>query len=249
MSSNIVSSIERIGLNVREWNTLAIKSPTRTIFQTHQWLSSWETTFKERGEPFYVTVKSQAGDDIEGVAPLMITRGGLGQRVVKFLGDGKADYCDVLFTEGRLDLLDRLFEQLLGAGDRWDCIELNSIPAESPTIVGIQNLCRKHGCRFLRRELYLSPTLLINGHESDAEKVFNKSSLRRRQNYFQRQGKLAFKTLCGCEVAPHLEDFFSQHIDRWSGTGTPSLFLDERNRAFYRKLAGALSDTDWLKLS
>ncbi|MCP9469218.1 MAG: GNAT family N-acetyltransferase [Nitrospira sp.] len=248
-SGNIFSSIESVGLDARGWNVLALKSPTRTIFQTYQWLWSWEKIFKDQCEPLYIVVDSPDGSGIEAVAPLMITKEFLGQRTVKFVGDGKADYCDLLFADGRFDLLEKLFEHLFAVRERWDCIQLNSIPTESPTIRGIQRLCSRYGCRMFQRDLYASPTLLIKGQEENALRVFNKYSLRRRLNYFQRQGRLTFKTVQGSEVMSYLDGFFSQHIARWAGTGSPSLFLDEKNRSFYRELAQALCRTGWLVLS
>ncbi|MCP9452158.1 MAG: GNAT family N-acetyltransferase [Nitrospira sp.] len=245
----IVSSIDHVGLDPQAWNTLASKSPTRTIFQTYQWLASWEKTFGDQCEPLYLVVPTSDGTTIEGVAPLMLTKGFLGHRVIKFLGDGRADYGDVLFPTDRLDVVERLLHHLWAAEGRWDCMILNSIPSESPTLSAIEQFCRRYGCHLLQRELYPSPTLLIKGHEEEALKVFNKYSLRRRQNYFQRQGRLTFKTVQGPEVMAYLEGFFSQHIARWANTGSPSLFLDEKNRSFYQELAQALCGTDWLVLS
>jgi len=242
-----VSSIDELGLGERGWNALAAESPTNSIFQTYQWMSSWEKIFKERCEPWYISAEDASG--VLGVAPLMICKEVLDKRVVKFLGDGKADYCDFLLAGDRRAALERIFEQLFAARDQWDCIELNSVPAESPTIDMIQTICRDSGYHLLHRDLYPSPVLLINGHAEEALKVFNKAGLRRRQNYFQRQGRLTFRTLQGPDVLPCLDRFFEQHISRWAGTSTPSLFLDERNQAFYRDLALAMSGKGWLVLS
>jgi CelD/BcsL family acetyltransferase involved in cellulose biosynthesis len=37
-------------------------------------------------------------------------------------------------------------------------------------------------------------------------------------------------------IGSDLERFFDQHVSRWSGTGSPSLFLNRANRCFYREL-------------
>lgn len=244
---NIVSSIESLGLDAKAWNALAAGSPTNSVFQTYQWMSSWEKIFKKRYEPWCVSVEDTSG--ITGVAPLMVAKNVVGKRVVKFLGDGNADYCDFLLAGDRPGALRGIFDRVFAARDRWDILELNSIPAESPTIAGIQAICRESGYRLLQRDLYSSSALLINGHIEDAVRVFNKAGLRRRQNYFQRQGRLTFKTLQGSDATPYIERFFAQHISRWAATATPSLFLDECNQAFYRELVGAMSGTGWLVLS
>ncbi|MCP9439392.1 MAG: GNAT family N-acetyltransferase [Nitrospira sp.] len=224
-------------------------SPTRTIFQTYEWLWSWESVFKDQVTPLYLAVAPPDGRDGMGVAPLVIAREFPGRRIVKFLGDGRADYCDLLYPHERMDVLEQLFDRLFALRSQWDCIQFNSVPAESPTIAGMQALCAKYRCRWLQRDLYLSPTLVIQGCEEEAEKIFNKPSLRRRENYFRRLGRLTFRTVYGPEAVPCLDGFFAQHIARWSATPSPSLFRDERNRKFYRTFIEAMEKERWVVLS
>lgn len=246
-STNIVSSIDAVGMSEEAWNALADGSPTNSVFQTYQWMSSWEKTFKSECEPWYVSVSDSSG--FVGMAPLMITRGGLGERIVRFLGDGKADYCDFLLAGDKPKALESICQALFAAQDRWDVVILNSIPSESPTIGLLQDICLRFDYQVLQRDLYSNPALIIKENEAEARDIFNKAALRRRLNYFQRAGVLAFKTLIGKDVLPYLDGFFEQHIGRWAGSATPSLFLDERNRAFYRQLATAMADKEWLALS
>lgn len=243
----IVSSIDSIGLDEQAWNALAAGSPTKSVFQTYQWMSSWEKIFKERHQPWYVRAEDASG--IVGVAPLMMTRGRFGKRVLRFLGDGRADYCDFLIQGDSRKVLNGLFEKVFAASDQWDVIELNSIPGNSSTVALVADICRRSGYYLLQRVLYPNPVLVIKGRKDEALRMLHKAGLRRRQNYFQRTGSLTFKTLTRHDVLPYLDRFFEQHIGRWAKTSTPSLFLDERNRVFYRELAVAMSDKDWLVLS
>lgn len=245
--SNIVSSLDSLGLDERAWNALTAGSPTNSIFQTYQWVSSWEKSFKDLHEPLYVSLRDAAG--VVGVAPLTMSRGLINERIIRFLGDGRADYCDFLYARNAPKVLEGLCQALFAARDHWDVVILNSIPAESPTVGLLQDICRRSGYHVLQRKLYSSPTLIIHGHEADAVKIYNKASLRRRQNYFQGIGALTFKTITGRNLFPYLDGFFDQHVGRWAGSATPSLFLDERNRGFYRELAMAMADNEWLVLS
>src|SRR4029077_1134663 len=43
--------------------------------------------------------------------------------------------------------------------------------------------------------------------------------------------------------------FFAQHISRWAATASPSLFNDETQRQFYRRLARTASDAGWLRFT
>jgi CelD/BcsL family acetyltransferase involved in cellulose biosynthesis len=243
----IVSSIASIGLDEQAWNALAAGSPTKSVFQTYQWMSSWERVFKERYQPWYVCAEDASG--IVGVGPLMMTRGRFGKRVLRFLGDGRADYCDFLIRGDSRKVLNGLFEKVFAARDGWDAIELNNIPADSLTVALVEDICRRSEYYLLQRDLYPNPVLVIKGRRDEASKIIHKAGLRRRQNYFQRTGSLTFKTLTRDDVLPYLDRFFEQHIGRWAKTSTPSLFLDECNRTFYRELAAAMSDKAWLVMS
>lgn len=244
---NSFPTIARLGLDSEAWNVLVAESETNSIFQTYQWMASWEKVFGDQCEPWILSVTDPAG--VIGVAPLMVKQGFMGERLVRFLGDGNADYCDFLAKGEKQSILEAICHALFTARERWDVIELNNIPAESSTVEMVQAICRRLGVRVLQRDLYSSPTLLISGHEEEALAIYNKVGLRRRQNYFQRNGLLSFKHLTGTAVLPHLDRLFDQHIARWDGSASPSLFLNERNRTFYRELALAVAVKEWLLLS
>jgi CelD/BcsL family acetyltransferase involved in cellulose biosynthesis len=247
IETRLLPSLRAVGLKEEGWNALAAGGQTNTIFQTYQWMSSWEKVFGGQCEPWFFSVAEPSG--IIGVAPLMVQQGLMGERIVRFLGDGKADYCDFLIKGEKHKVLEAIFHALFAARERWDVIELNNIPGESSTAELVQAICQCAGFRVLQRDLYPSPTLLIKGHEKEAQAIYNKAGLRRRQNYFQRSGRLTYKHLTGTAVLPCLEGFFDQHIARWANSASPSLFLNERNRAFYRELATAMDGKEWLLLS
>lgn len=240
-------SIHTVGLDRESWNALAAGSETNTVFQTHQWMSSWEKVFGNQCEPWFISVADPAG--VVGMAPLMMKKGLFGERRVMFLGEGKADYSDFLTAGDRPKVLQAICNALFTARERWDVIELNNIPAESSTVELVKGILLRSDYRTLVRVLYQSPTLLIRGHEDEALKIFNKAGLRRRENYFQRNGQLTYKTLTGMDVMPYLNRFFDLHVARWAGSGSPSLFLKEVNRTFYRELAVAMADNRHLLLS
>lgn len=245
--TRLLTSISALGLTEEAWNALVSVSETNTIFQTYQWMLSWEKVFGGQCEPWYFSVADPSG--MVGVAPLMVKPGLMGERIVRFLGDGKADYCDFLIKGEKQPALEAICQALFAAREQWDVIELNNIPGESSTAAIVQSICQSAGFRVLQRDLYPSPTLLIKGHEEEAQAIFNKAGLRRRQNYFQRSGRLTYKHLTGTVVLSCLEGFFDQHIARWADSASPSLFLNERNRDFFRELATTMGEKGWLLLS
>lgn len=243
---DVESSLGRTGLDETAWNALTWGSETNTVFQTHQWTRSWLAAFAGHGLPQFVTVRE--GSRVVGVVPLVNYSHGKGASVIRFLGDGRADYCDVLSPERKTDVLATVFDALRDLP--WGMIELNNIPAQSTTPRIVQALAHHHGYHAHIYAQYACPALVIKGFETDARAVLDKASLRRRYSYFQRHGHLTHRDLrTSGEIEPYLDAFFRQHIERWESTPTPSLFKDPRNRTFYRLLCSALSGTGWLLFS
>ena len=238
----IVSSFEATGLDERRWNALASRG-TNSVFQTYQWHRSWWSTYGNRYEPVFVTVSD--GHGTMGVAPLYAERTAAGNRLLRFVGGSRADYCDLL-SDGNADTVASMLRGLSDYG-AWDVVDLGGIPAESPTVPILTALCEQAGLPIIVRDQFVCPTLLIRGHEPATRRLMNKPSLRRRQNYFERCGQLTFRDVTSAaEIEPHLDPFFRQHTARWQTTTTPSLFHEPSNRAFYRELMTRLDGTGWL---
>jgi CelD/BcsL family acetyltransferase involved in cellulose biosynthesis len=241
----VVSSFEATGLDERGWNALA-RLGTNSVFQTFQWHRSWWHTYGGQYEPLFVTVSDE--HNIRGVAPLYVEDTPAGGRIVRFMGNGRADYCDLLAGND----VNTVAAIVSGLRDyrHWDFVDLGSIPSESPTVAMITSVCKDAGLRVKVRDHFVCPTLLVRGHECAARRIVDKPSLRRRQNYFERAGRLAFRDLTSAsEIEPYLDKFFEQHTARWSRTSTPSLFREIANRMFYRDLTARLDGTRWLLFS
>jgi CelD/BcsL family acetyltransferase involved in cellulose biosynthesis len=244
----ILPDFEQGCVEERIWDNLASTAETNSVFQTHAWHRAWWRVFGADYEPLVVVVPG-ASEPL-GIAPLMLERRSARPRVVRFIGDGRSDYCDVLARrEDKPRVLKAVFEAL-SVGSRWDVMYLNNVPASSGTIEPLRDICRQAGYHLMVHQQFVCPTLRIEGQEESALRIYNKPSLRRPYNYFRRAGELVCRTsTTDAEIAPRLEEFFGQHIARWGRTPTPSLFLDPRNREFYRELTTALSGRGWLHFS
>jgi len=243
----LVSSFGEVGVDETQWNRLAACSSTNTVFQTHQWASSWLAAFGQEHEPRVLIATNSRG--VAGIAPLVARRGHSQDGVLRFVGDGRADYSDFLADAREPGVTGALLGALLGERS-WDIIELNNVPELSDTVRVVQASCRKAGFRVLTVEQFVCPTLLLDGRDDLATRIINKPSLRRRENYFRRRGRLVCRHLTSLsEIEPHLERFFAQHVARWAASPSPSLFVNERNRVFYRELAARLSPQGWLLFS
>lgn len=239
------ATLGHMKVSEESWNALLPESETNTVFQTHQWTRSWLTAFPDEGFPHLMTVRD--GGRLVGLVPLNEHKGRHGS-VLRFVGDVRADYCDVVATGDKREMLRRVLE-VLGPG-QWRFLDLRNIPEASSTPALLADVARDLGYFPLVETDYVCPALEIAGREEDARAIANKASVRRRTNYFDRAGNLTFRDLSGHEdVEPHLDEFFRQHVARWNTTRTPSLFHDLRKRTFYRVLTHALSGTGWLLFS
>jgi CelD/BcsL family acetyltransferase involved in cellulose biosynthesis/predicted ATP-grasp superfamily ATP-dependent carboligase len=250
LKQGLVASIEPslAGTSIDEatWNALTSGSDTNTVFQTHQWARSWLAAFSDQCRPQLVTVRENGR--IMGVAPLFASRRHTGSPVLRFLGDGRADYCDVLAPERKTEVVAAVFQALRDWD--WSVLELNNIPSQSTTPDILLALAQDHGYVAQVKQQYVCPALIIKGREPEARAILNKASLRRRSNFFERAGRVTCRDLKNNEeIEPLLDLFFQQHITRWRQTPTPSLFEDQRNRTFYRLLTSALCGTGWLLFS
>lgn len=241
-AGRIVSSFEATGLDERTWNALASQG-TNTIFQTYQWHRSWWNTFGSRLEPLFVTVSN--GQGTIGVAPFYSEETAAGHRVIRFIGGTRADYCDLL-AGGASETVGAIVRGLRDYPD-WDLLDLGGIPSESSSVAALKALCEQAGFRVMVHDEFVCPSLVLRGHELAARRILDKASLRRRQRYFERCGRLDYRDLtAAADIDPYLNQFFEQHTARWRMTNAPSLFNDGANRAFYRELMTRLDGTGWL---
>jgi CelD/BcsL family acetyltransferase involved in cellulose biosynthesis/predicted ATP-grasp superfamily ATP-dependent carboligase len=246
LRADVVESLADVGVDANEWNALASRSDTNTVFQTHEWSRSWLATFGDQYTPFFVRVAN--GNGVAGIAPFVVERRAT-ERVVRLLGDGRADYLDFIAAGSQADVVKAVFDTLTQDGG-WDIVELNNIPGDSQTVELVRAISDAHGFRTLVDDQYPCPTLLIEGREDEALQVLNKPSLRRRTNYFNRAGRLVCLNLStAAEVQPYLDAFFAQHVMRWGGKASSSLFVDSRNRDFYRQLTREIAPKGWLLFS
>ena len=83
-----------------------------------------------------------------------------------------------------------------------------------------------------------------------ADQALRKKSLNRHERGLERRGKLTAETYTTAdEIRPALDSFFEQHVQRWTDTESPSLFLDGTNRDFYRRVVEYLDQTNILRFT
>lgn len=247
----VIKEWEALRSRKMEWDALVKQSEINTVFQTFGWHASWWKAF---GEKYQLRVLlAEAAGELVGIAPLMLsTQRLLGQRrrVLEFIGAPLgSDYCDFITDQAQPEVLPLLLQWLVEHDQQWEVLKLADIPGSSPTLEMLPVFFQQRGYRSDKRVLYEAPTRLFGDPVAD-QALLNKKSLRRHSNYFRRNGQLEFKNCRSSEeITPHLELFFEQHIQRRALTDSPSQFLDERQRTFYRELVQQLAPTGALLFS
>lgn len=194
------------------------------MFVTSGWLQAWtETLAAERSLRF---VRVRLDGRLVGAAAFAAAGRG-----VRFAGEGPSDYADVLVDPELVDrdaaaVLDRVLHEAL-AGARGGRIKLERIPGDSPTLARLAATT----LHAVTRQRVEAPRMDM----SQSGDVLRKKSLKRHENGLKRRGELTSATYRRSdEVLPRLDAFFDLHVRRWHDTDTPSQFLQESQRAFYR---------------
>ncbi len=221
-----------------EWNVLASRAVTGTVFQTYEWHRAWIHAFGVAEGLRIVSVRDAGG--LRAIAPFRLD-GRRGERILRFVGDERSDYADVIYCAGHEECLTEILDALRHGPDEIDAIELNNIPAASPT-VGTLERGGARGWRVFRSAAVPCPAMAIAGEEAFVRQVLQKKSLRRHARHYEKIGGLRVEHLReAAEIRGELPAFFTQHIQRWALRGPQSLFVDRENREFYLSLAAEMA--------
>lgn len=246
----LVEDMQVLWSRATEWNALVQRSATNTVFQTIEWQASWWNTLGANAR-LMVLIAEEAGEMV-AIAPLMVSVQrllGRKRRVVEFIGTHAADYCDFIAEPARRPAVRALLDWLVDHSETWDLLHLINIAETSPLLEALPHAFKPHTYATDVHPLYKCPTYVFGDRDAD-RRLGNKSGIRQHLNRLRRQGEVAFRRCSTVsEMEACLEAFFQQHIDRWAGTSTPSFFLDQRPRLFYRELVRRLGPKGWIAFS
>ena len=234
-----------------DWSDLAERVPSCTLYQTFAWHSAWWEAFGKDHELMVVVCFD--GHRLVGIAPMMITNPSAqpheGHTQVRFIGclNNASDYLGFIIDpktpRALTEILGELHEHL-GSVDR---IYLSHFPSHLDTFSQTVNFFKERGSQLILQDDQEAPYRRM-GDSSEDRRVANKSSLRRRHNYFKKAGELRFHSCSSeSEILGYMETFFHQHIERRGVTEAPSQFLDLSERGFYCDLVHKLFRRGWLR--
>ncbi len=235
----LTDDLDHAVLAPEAWDAALQRGPSDVVFLTRGWVRAWWESFAPGDLRMAVL---RRGDGTRAIAPLYLDSG-----MIFFVGAGSSDYLDLPGTvdgEEVAALLGAVREahpDLLG-------FRLHHVPDSSPTASRLAEAAARLGLRLVREESHPAPRMALD--EATVAAATAKKSLRRHENWFDRNGSLEVLHLREADaIHPRLEAFFDQHVARWSGSDTPSLFVDPRQRAFYESMTRRGCEEGWLRFT
>jgi CelD/BcsL family acetyltransferase involved in cellulose biosynthesis len=231
MSSPLSVDVQRQLSPDPEWDALVERAQPPSVFMTSPWLAAWSETLATGG---IIVVRVRRDDRLIAAAAFEPTAGG-----IRFAGSGASDYADVLIdaesTDAEaVDALRRLLTAASGASACSGDFDLRRMPSDSRAA----SLLEHSGYFVTASPGVEAPWMCM----SAAPQALKKKSLVRHERALAKRGDLTSATWHdAADILPRLEAFFDLHVKRWQDTPTPSLFLRQDNRAFYRRVTEFLS--------
>jgi CelD/BcsL family acetyltransferase involved in cellulose biosynthesis len=224
-----------------EWKRVLDLGSTSFVFSTGEYLSAWWEVFG-RGE--LLLICAERDGDVVAIAPLFAEAG-----MIYFVGSGGSDYLDFAGDIGDPEIIDAL---LIEARDRVPDFQgflFYHVPDSSQTSRILSESAQRLGLEIFDEGGMPAPARDVHDPR-EFTAVANKKSLVRHERYFSREAELEITHMTTAEeILPHLDEFFSQHRDRWAATPFPSLFCDPLQEKFYKLLTALASDAGWLRFT
>lgn len=221
-----------------QWQSLWQAADAPSVFTRREWLTAWWRTWSE-GRELRIYAAHVDGR-LVGLLPTAWPHNSPGPPPpVVLLGDEHADYGAVLVAKD----VPEAFAALAGAAcrelPRRGSLLLRDIRSDSSHAAYLEHWARQVASKWCCIGAVPCPRTMLSPERVQA--IINKDSLRRHTRKLNALGEVSIQQLTEAdEILPRLDAFFSQHVERWASTNSPSLFRKEQNRALYRELTREL---------
>ena len=238
------------------WKELLERTPSPTVFSTHEWASTWWKHFGG-GQRLLVLVLSR-GTETVGIVPWWIgrtRRGGGGFRKVAFLGTGLSDYLDVILPDPMPEAFDAVHEHLDRQRGAWDFLDLREMPEGSPTARSLAaSLARRGSGAEVLADSTCAYIPVAGDWSTYATTRMGKRSRehsRRRRKRLKDSGDVRISLIedLGGDLASLRRVFAVSDKETGSGEDRRTIFADATRRAFFEEISTLFSDRGWLQLA
>jgi hypothetical protein len=223
------------------WNDLLRETPHASVFQTWEYLRTWNEHFGVIEEPY--TIVALRGDRPVAIAPMLVTmkrRGGKTRPCLTSLGESSSGFAvPLLQSADAVDAPEAIAGYLSSRADFWDGIRLDAAE-HSPFLDLVSAGLRKRGCPvtvetgFVRHGIDVSGTweTFFSSRPASVRQSFEQA-----QSRLKARGELRFDLLPSDGAAQAIEQYFeleSNAPDDEIGRGASA---SPRHTSFHRALA------------
>lgn len=236
-----------------EWDDLLSNSTVfeARIFLSYEWLTTWWWHLG-RGKLMVVAVTD--GHHLLAAAPFFLSTSPFfpPARVVKFVGDGNADYGDFIARKGCEEILSVIWRWLFTHKSLWQIIALHELPNNNSAIASLRRIeiPVEFGVSMLKGEI--CHQIPLNQEGSSWRERASKSlkeQLKRRERQISSNFKAEFFTAeSESEIATVLPQLFVLHRLRWAQLGQTGVFIFPKVREFHMEFARQALRRGWLRL-
>tara|TARA_Y100000588_G_scaffold84318_1_gene89037 strand:- start:1330 stop:2307 length:978 start_codon:yes stop_codon:yes gene_type:complete len=239
LSTRLVTNFDQIRSN---WNILLNQTELNAIFFSVLWQETWWNHFGSKKA--INIIEAFQGDDVVGIAPLMIEKS-----VLTFISSTDlVDYGNFIIRDNNREAYLSIWESMLDL--EWDRCELWSLPANSPILEIYPKLAENYGFRVEVIKEDVVPRLQLPKTWDDYLDNLSKKKrheIRRKIRKLESFGKVEFRELKESKlVKKEMDSFFDLHK---SSSVEKSQFLNNKRRRFIEEVSVKFAENKMLNLS
>ena len=257
-SSRIVNHINEIESIAGEWDRLVLQSEFIDIFLTAGFTRAWWKAYGE-GKTLCLYVVEDEDGKLRLIAPFYSED--TTPRMLRLVGDFRADYGNIVFTKGDLQSLEYFFSILWEKKD-WEMLYIRKVPGHSALLSHFKMACDQEsnfkdklfswlaiGNYFVYRKWHQEHPRINHESLQNFAGLLGRYSYKRQISWFKKMGEIKYRTYSSRkEVKYYLPKFFELHIKNWEAKEQKSLFLLKQNRNFYEYLVEELEPYQAIRL-
>ena len=224
------------------WDRLVDQAAIDHPFLSHDWILSWWESFG-KGKKLNILLVTD-GDEVIGIAPLMISQEsmyGVPVRELGFLYNDHTPRFDFIVTRDHAAVCEAVWRHLGDQHEEWDVLKLCQLVSSSPTLVELSRLATASERPVGTWPSTESPYLRIAGSFADYFASLHKGvrlNLKRRMKRLEEQGRVEFERVeAEEEIDSALAEAFQMEAATWKGSAGTAIACRPEFQKFYSLVA------------
>ncbi|OFW39486.1 MAG: hypothetical protein A3J28_14350 [Acidobacteria bacterium RIFCSPLOWO2_12_FULL_60_22] len=238
----VISDFESLVSAKPVWDRLVDLAGIDHPFLSHDWILSWWESFGAGRQLNILLVKD--GEDLIGIAPLMVSRRrmyGIPVRELGFIYNDHTPRFDFIVARDHASVYEAVWRHLLDRREEWDLLKLCQIDSGSRTLLELPLLAAASGCQVGTWPSIESPYLRIEKSFEQYFKSLNtglRQNLKRRMKRLEERGAVEFECVSAEEqIDSALPDAFRIEASSWKHSAGTAIDCHSELQKFYSSVA------------